>query len=220
MRLYIVRHAETELNKKRILQGNSDSPLTEEGIAGAEKVAAALRNIDFDLVISSDLGRAVHTAEIIVQGQDKEIIQNPMVSEMCFGAWQGKMQEEICTDEQVAQNYASYFKAPEKYVPIRGAERFDQLLHRARIFLDEMVFCAEMHPKVKVLLVTHGAFIKALMLLVKDLDISRFWDPPFTTNLSLTVLNFDEYTIKIEKEADQSYLGEAAEIKSAAAYLK
>ena len=65
--IYIVRHGETDNNKKRVLQGRSNLPLNEVGIKQAEKVKEyfAEKDIQFDKVYSSPLIRAIKTAQII-----------------------------------------------------------------------------------------------------------------------------------------------------------
>ena len=65
--IYIVRHGETDNNKKRVLQGRSNLPLNEVGIKQAEKVKEyfAEKDVQFDKVYSSPLIRAIKTAQII-----------------------------------------------------------------------------------------------------------------------------------------------------------
>ena len=81
--IYLVRHGETELNVKRVLQGRSDYPLTETGVRQAQEVADWFREqgIVFDRVYTSPLVRAVQTARIIV-GDDAEIVPEPPVPVM------------------------------------------------------------------------------------------------------------------------------------------
>lgn len=62
---YICRHGETENNKKGLLSGWIDTALTKEGVQNAESSAAKLLGIQFDKIISSDLGRALTTAYLI-----------------------------------------------------------------------------------------------------------------------------------------------------------
>lgn len=59
MRLYIIRHGETEWNKVKRLQGQTDIPLAEEGIRLARETGEGMKNLPIDLVISSPLTRAV-----------------------------------------------------------------------------------------------------------------------------------------------------------------
>ncbi len=63
--IYIIRHGQTELNSKRVLQGRSDYPLNEIGIQQAKEAAEKLQGITFDTVYSSPLIRALQTAKII-----------------------------------------------------------------------------------------------------------------------------------------------------------
>jgi len=65
-RVYIVRHAETEENKQKIIQGHLDTILNSEGERQADLVAKALRDIPFDVAYSSNLKRATDTAKRIL----------------------------------------------------------------------------------------------------------------------------------------------------------
>ena len=70
MDIYLIRHGETDYNKKKRLQGVTDIPLNAQGIALAEKTAAGLRDISFDRIYTSPLIRARRTAEIIRGNRD------------------------------------------------------------------------------------------------------------------------------------------------------
>ena len=65
--IYIIRHGETDNNKKRVLQGRSNLPLNEEGVRQAEKARDFFdgNEIIFEKIYSSPLIRAIRTAEII-----------------------------------------------------------------------------------------------------------------------------------------------------------
>ena len=69
-RIYIIRHGQTEMNSRKLLQGRTDLPLNTEGIVQASKTAEILNNmgIFFDRVFSSPLVRAVYTAELLSPG--------------------------------------------------------------------------------------------------------------------------------------------------------
>ena len=61
----VVRHGETHWNVEMRIQGQHDSPLTENGIAQAEALAGRLAAERIDALISSDLGRAMQTARVV-----------------------------------------------------------------------------------------------------------------------------------------------------------
>ena len=66
MKLYILRHGETDLNVQGRLQGWLDAPLNENGVRAAAETGRALREIRFDRAISSPLRRALETARLIL----------------------------------------------------------------------------------------------------------------------------------------------------------
>lgn len=219
MILYIVRHGQTELNLKHVLQGNSDSPLTEKGIAGARMIGKKFEDISFSRVYSSNLKRAMKTAEIIMEGRDFELIKDPDVAEMSFGQWQGKTQEEISQTPELEENYVNYFRHPDQYIPTEGAESFPSVLARARRFLDKMEKLS-LEENSNVLLVSHGAFIKAILSEVKGLDLKDFWSEPYISNCSISRLEIKDGEIRLLGEAEVDHLGQYEIKMSASGYLK
>lgn len=67
LRLYFLRHGQTQFNVYGRLQGWSNSQLTEQGILVAKEAGKEFANINFEAVYSSDLGRAVETCQIFWQ---------------------------------------------------------------------------------------------------------------------------------------------------------
>ena len=95
MKLYLVRHGETDWNKVKKIQGQVDIPLNQFGKRLAEETAEGLRDIPFDLCISSPLSRAHETARIILYGKDIPIIKDARIEEMAFGEYEGNAVQEI-----------------------------------------------------------------------------------------------------------------------------
>lgn len=89
MILYIIRHGETGMNRKKVLQGRSNMPLSEEGIHQAEEAGAYFRSqgISFREVWSSPLTRAVQTAEIIAG--EAAVQTDERLLEMDYGPFEG-----------------------------------------------------------------------------------------------------------------------------------
>ena len=80
--LYIIRHGQTEMNSRHVLQGRSDFQLNDAGLAQAREAAERLRDVRFDRVYSSPLLRAVQTAEQIAPGAEiltffSDFVHNP-----------------------------------------------------------------------------------------------------------------------------------------------
>lgn len=100
--LYLTRHGETAYNCANRFCGDSDSPLTPNGIAEAERNGRALRDVigkAEDLgIVASPLTRAVHTAEIMrsQMGRPRLAIEtDPRLREISFGDWEGLTVDEI-----------------------------------------------------------------------------------------------------------------------------
>jgi broad specificity phosphatase PhoE len=89
MKLYVIRHGETEWNQQKVMQGSIDIPLNENGKEQALKTGELLKNIHFDLIISSPLLRAKETSEIINKNYNKEIIIDERLSERNYGEFEG-----------------------------------------------------------------------------------------------------------------------------------
>ena len=88
MKLYMIRHGESETNVLKCFTGWLDAPLTEKGEADAELVRPFLSKIQFDKIFSSDLIRAKTTASIAIPGCDPEL--TPMLREIDGGTLAGK----------------------------------------------------------------------------------------------------------------------------------
>jgi broad specificity phosphatase PhoE len=84
---YICRHGESENNRQRKLSGWIDTPLTKEGVNHARSTASKLKDISFNKVISSDLGRAFITAYLLINdiGFEKEIERSSSLREVNYG---------------------------------------------------------------------------------------------------------------------------------------
>ena len=89
MKLYVVRHGQTDNNLNGIIQGISNTPLNDYGRKQASELKEKLNDISFDLILSSPLQRAKETAEIINNNKTKIIIDNRLI-ERNTGDFEGK----------------------------------------------------------------------------------------------------------------------------------
>ena len=74
MKIYLVRHGQTNLNKDKRMQGLTDEPLNEVGILQAHETAALVENVDFDAVYASPLDRAITTGAIVGRVAKEQVI--------------------------------------------------------------------------------------------------------------------------------------------------
>jgi broad specificity phosphatase PhoE len=95
MIVYLVRHGETIINKQSRFLGHFDVALSERGIEQAERVSTYLDGIGVTRVYSSDLKRAVQTAQVIARDKKNEVILRKSLRELDFGDWEGLTYDEI-----------------------------------------------------------------------------------------------------------------------------
>ena len=84
MKLFLVRHGQTTANQQQFYAGQTDVPLTEQGRQEAEAIRPILAKFTFDRVYSSDLIRAMHTAELAIPGCIYET--TPLLREVGMGS--------------------------------------------------------------------------------------------------------------------------------------
>ena len=102
-RLYLLRHGQTEFNVKKLVQGRCDSPLTDLGRQQAKMAAAWLKahNVTPDKVVSSPLGRAMDTADLVATellGQNAAVEPCEGIIERCYGTFEEGPHDALPTD--------------------------------------------------------------------------------------------------------------------------
>ncbi len=161
-RLYLVRHGESEDNAASLFGGRRDAALSARGQREADAVARRLAADTVDAVLSSRLGRAQKTAEVIAARHGLEVQVTPDWEEADFGAWEG------CTYAQVESAYPEAIRAwtgsPLTVSPT-GGESFESVHRRVRAALRALL--AEYRGK-SVLLVSHGGPIRAALVEVMN----------------------------------------------------
>ncbi len=136
---YFLRHGETDWNRRRVMQGQTDIDMNANGLAQAEAVAAVVGNIPIATVCSSPLKRARVTAEIVNRRLGKPLIEIPQLMECRFGIYEG-------------QDSGGAWRGPwEKGAALPGGETFDGYRDRALLGLNK----ALAYPA-PVLVVAHG----------------------------------------------------------------
>ena len=136
MRIYLVRHGETELNQKKCYYGHMDVGLSEKGVKQAKAIGAFFQNRSFDVVVSSPLIRAVKTAEYILGGREQKIVVDERLSEQNFGIFEG------FTYEQLLERYPDEFQSwNQDYSGYRipGGESFSDVRDRIDNYLKELI---------------------------------------------------------------------------------
>jgi broad specificity phosphatase PhoE len=94
----LARHGETDWNREQRWQGHADPGLNENGRRQAEELAARLADVELAAVYSSDLARALETAEVIARAKGVDVVADPRLREIDVGEWSGLTTDEIERD--------------------------------------------------------------------------------------------------------------------------
>ena len=168
MKIYLVRHGETDWNQAGLLQGQTDIDLNAQGFAQAEEAAERLREVPFEIAFCSPLIRARHTAETIVGDRKIPLTTDERLRELNFGPWEGV---DIRT---IKEENSQPFTNPGSYIPPEGAESFAQLYARSGEFVEQVLLPLEGTYET-VLVVAHGGVNRSILNPVLQIPVSDFW---------------------------------------------
>lgn len=179
----VIRHGETAANLKRVIQGQTDVPLNASGEEQARLLGRRWRNRRFDAVYSSDLSRALRTAELALPGQRP--IPTRELREMDLGEWCGRTTDEIA---KLFPEEWNAFRTGSVECRAKNGESRREVLHRTERFFSA---AARKHAGGDVLVVTHGGVLRAFFLMLfggEDADFSLL---PATGNTGISTAKFD-----------------------------
>lgn len=173
IKIGLIRHGCTDWNKEGRAQGHSDIPLCEEGIEQARKLAERLEHEKWDVIYSSDLGRAAKTAVAIANKKGIELNLDTRLRERHGGQIEGT------TEAERINKWGDNWRDLDL-----GVEPRSEITERGMAGIKDMM---KEHPNQNILIVSHGAFIKQLL---------RTWFPgqdmeASLGNCSITVVETD-----------------------------
>ena len=182
----VIRHGETAANVNCVIQGQSDVPLSPAGEKQALLLGRRWRGRRFDAVYSSDLSRALRTAELVTGGA--EIVPTPELREMDLGAWVGRTTAEIA--EKFADEWRA-FRSATLDCRATGGETRRELLERTTRFFRN---AAAKHPGQNVLVVTHGGVLRVFFLMLMGGSLNEGALLPSTGNTGISTVRYDPDT--------------------------
>ena len=168
LKVVLVRHGETIGNVRGIVQGQSDTPLTERGIASTLKKAEKIRTLPLDAVFCSDLSRTVETLKLL-QGEITGLpdpVYTRELREIDFGNLTGRLKKEIIPI------ILEHKEAPD--LPYPNGESGGAFITRVKGFF-KMVM--DRHPGGQILVITHFG--------VMETTARRFTGPPSYENIHI-----------------------------------
>jgi broad specificity phosphatase PhoE len=189
-RFALLRHAETEWNREKRIQGQQDAPLTSNGRQQAQRWGRALAQYELDHMITSDLGRAKFTATLINQHLDLPHSEEPRLREQDWGRWAGfDFRDLLRVKELRAQERMGWH-----FRPLEGESRLE-VFERSR---QALVDAANRLKGKQVLVVTHGGVIKCLLYRLSRRDFLPE-EPPLLEPYCLHWLSYDGRDFHIDR---------------------
>jgi probable phosphoglycerate mutase len=169
VRILLARHGETVSNLEGRWQGQTDSPLTERGLAQARQLGRALAEEPLAAVYSSDLGRALDTAREVAAPHGLAVTADTRLRELHVGSWSGRLGSEVRTE--FPELIALWRDQPAELVLPEG-ESLAQAHARAVAFIDDMM---PRHFGQLIAIITHGAVGQCLLVHGMGLSVSDLW---------------------------------------------
>ena len=185
-RLIFVRHGQTEWNKSGRYQGQSDVPLSEEGIAQARCLAEHFPAERLDAIYASDLSRAMVTAGAVAERFHLPVRKEAAFRELSFGDWEGLTYQEIVSGWPEAME--NFLLHPD-IMEIPGGETFAQLQERAMARLWEIVAGHEYGDHV-VAIFAHGAVLRTMLAGLMHIPLEYLWSLS-QYNTAVSMVRFD-----------------------------
>jgi probable phosphoglycerate mutase len=199
LRLYLLRHGETEYSKTGGYCGELDPELTPEGVRMAQGFADAYRSLPWKAAYVSPMKRTIATAKPLCDAVGLEMRLRDGLKEIRYGEWEGR------TQEYVRQHYLEDFMrwlAEPAWNPPTGGETAVEIASRAALVIAEI----EQHADGNVLVVSHKATLRIILCSLLGVDLGRYRDRIQFLAASVSVVRFDEHGPLLETLGDRSHL--------------
>lgn len=170
-RLIAIRHGETAWNRETRIQGQTDIPLSTEGLWQAQQMALALAEANIDAIYTSDLKRAFQTAQALAGALQMSLISEEGLRERHFGCFEGLTHDEIM--ERHPDEGRRWRQRDPVYAPTGGETLLD---FNSRVMATVNRLAAN-RPEQTVALVTHGGVLDCLYRAATrvGLEVPRTW---------------------------------------------
>ena len=206
---YIVRHGQTNWNILGKTQGHGNSDLTAKGIEQATELAEGIVNYPIDYIYSSDLGRAVQTAQILGDKLNIKVEETEALREMGFGEWEGLLIDEIKTN--YANVYTTWRNEPH-LAQIPGGETLHLIKDRVDSFIQSL---NEKYDNKHILLVTHSVTVRVMLLAFLNSGMENIYRIK-QDNTALNIVEYRDYGPVVIKMNDTSHIKDNQKINNSA----
>lgn len=164
--IYLIRHGTTLWNREARFQGHTDIALADEGIHQAELLRERLRPLHFDAAYSSDLCRAMRTAEIVAEPHGITVVPVKELREVQMGVWEGMLIADI--KSQYAAEYQLWRDKPTQ-MHLAGFEGVEDTARRVFGAFEKIV--AQHRAGQRIMVVGHGMTNSLILSRVSNLNL-------------------------------------------------
>jgi broad specificity phosphatase PhoE len=200
LRLFVLRHGETEWSRERRFTGGRDLGLTPAGQRQAEAVAAALAATPLQAVYASPLERARTSAELVAKPHRLPVRLDARFAEMGFGEWEGLTRDEV--EARTPALYQEWRRAPSAVIPPAG----EGLAAVAARVAKGLIALQDAHPHGTVALVTHAIVVRLIVLAALGLDAGRLWSVEASPG-GITEIEYRPGWVTVHRMNTLSHLG-------------
>lgn len=168
MKLWLVRHGETEANVAGLYSGHAPTPLTDKGQMQARRLGEMLNQVPFDRVLCSELERTQQTAHLLLGARQIPLAAHPLLNEMFFGDWEMRHHRDLQVEDKA--NYEAWCADWQHAAPTNG-ESFADFSQRVQAFADEL---ADYNDE-NLLIVSHQGVLSLLTALLLGMPTASMW---------------------------------------------
>jgi probable phosphoglycerate mutase len=202
--LYLLRHGQTALSREDVFCGSGLNPeLTAEGLEMAQAFSAAYKTKPWRAIYSSNLRRAITTAEPLCDALKIGLQTRADLNEIAYGKWEGQTRETVARDHH--DDYVSWLADPAWHAPT-GGELAITIARRSISVIDEI---NQQFTDGNVLVVSHKATIRIIVCALLGIDVGRFRYRLACPVGSVSVVEFSSEGPLLHSLADRAHLSDS-----------
>ena len=200
--LLIIRHGYSESNEKDLFVGHGNVDLTERGRLQAQLTANYLKSIKIDVIYSSDLDRAVQTAEPTSKSKNLPIITSKNLREIYAGEW------EFVSYEEIGKKYSEAWSLWSNDIYNAYCTGGETILELQDRIYKELERLCKINDGKTVLAVSHGSSIRSFVSKVLNLTPAQATELKFPPNASVSTFTYENGTFSMVEYGKDDFMGD------------
>jgi broad specificity phosphatase PhoE len=200
LKLYLLRHGETEYSRTGGYCGDLDPELTPAGMLMAQGFADAYHALPWKAIYASPMKRTIATAKPLCDAIEMEMQLPNGLKEIRYGEWEGKTREFV--EQHYSQDYMRWLAEP-AWNPPTGGETAVQIASRAMPIVTSI---EATYIDGNVLIVSHKATIRIILCSLLGIDLGRYRDRINALVASVSIVRFSEHGPLLEVLGDRAHL--------------